>query len=225
MPKRLAVLHTSFVFIQVETMINDLFREIIPEVEVIHFVDSEVLAAVRRAGQVTSASIRRMTYLAQAAAEADVDLILSSCSSLGPAIDVARHFVDVPIIKIDDAMARAAAEKASRIGVLATVPTTLGPTSDLIQEKAGEMGKEVLVTPRLCEGAFEALMGGERERHDQMVLDGALELAPRVQILALAQASMTRLAPWLSEKTGLEVLTSPRMGIEHVKQMLSRISE
>ena len=221
MPERVGMLRTSFVFIQVETMVNDLFGEILPGVEILHFVDSQVLAAVQESGHVTTEATRRMTYLAQAAEAAGVDAIFSACSSPGPAIDVAALFVDCPVVKIDQAMARAAAQKAERIGVLATVPTTLGPTADLIRRQATKLSRSVEVTPHLCEGAFQALMGGKKERHDQMVVEGALTLAPKVQIIALAQASMTRLAPRLAQETGLEVLSSPRMGIEHLGRVLA----
>lgn len=220
MAKRLAVLHTSLVFISVETMISDLFKELLPGVQIVHFVDSDLLATVMEAGQVTPASVRRMCYLAQAAEASGSDLMLSACSSLGPSIDVARQLVDVPIVKIDDAMALAAAKTASRIGVLATVPTTLEPTAALIREKAKELGKAPEVRPHLCVGAFEALMSGQRLRHDAMVLEGARALAPDVELIALAQASMTRLAPDLERATGLDVLSSPRLGIEQVRRLL-----
>ncbi|MGQ9553535.1 MAG: aspartate/glutamate racemase family protein [Anaerolineae bacterium] len=222
MAKKLAVLHTSFVFINVETMMNDLFKEILKDTEVIHFVDSSLLAQVMAAGKVTDESVRRMTWLAKAAEESGADLILSACSSLGPAVDVARHLVKTPIIKIDDAMAQAAAEKANKVGVLATVPTTLAPTAELIREKAEGLGKPIEVSPKLCEGAFERLMAGQRESHDEMVLAGARELAPRVELIALAQASMTRLAPKLSQETGLPVLSSPRLGIEYITHLLEQ---
>ncbi|MGI8866719.1 MAG: aspartate/glutamate racemase family protein, partial [Rubrobacteraceae bacterium] len=57
-------------------------------------------------------------------------------------------------------------------------------------------------------------------RHDEMVVESAKKLAPSVEILVLAQASMTRLAPRLKEETSLEVLSSPRLGVEYVKQVL-----
>src|SRR5690606_24797688 len=138
--RKLAVLHTSFVFIKVETMMNDLFAELLPSVEVMHFVDSQVLAAVMQAGRVTDAAVRRLCHLAQAADESGADLILSACSSVGPAMDVARRLVDTPIVKIDDAMAERVVEMAARIGVLATVATTLEPTVGLIREKAAAFG-------------------------------------------------------------------------------------
>jgi hypothetical protein len=57
-----------------------------------------------------------------------------------------------------------------------------------------------------------------------MVLDGALQLAPQVDLIVLAQASMSRLASMLSEKTGKEVLSSPRLAAEYVKSQLEQLS-
>jgi hypothetical protein len=56
-----------------------------------------------------------------------------------------------------------------------------------------------------------------------MVLESAQRVATNVDVIALAQASMTRLAPMLSEATGLEVLTSPRLGVESIKQYLAQL--
>ena len=68
----------------------------LPDVKNVDFVDGDLLAAVRRAGGVTPHTIRRMCHLAQAAQAANVDVIFSACSSLGPALDVARQLVDMP---------------------------------------------------------------------------------------------------------------------------------
>lgn len=224
MTKRMAVLHTSFVFTNVEPVFKNLFKELIPDVEVIDFVDSHILADVRKAGEVQNSHVRRMCHMAQAAEDAGVDLIFSACSSLGPSMDVARKLVSVPIIKIDDAMTRRAVELGSVIGVMATVPTTLQPTVDLIKQWAEADCKPVEVKQYLCEGAFDILMSGDRDRHDQMVLEGALQLAPQVDLIVLAQASMSRLAPMLAEKTGKEVLSSPRLAAEYVKSQLDQLS-
>lgn len=224
MKKRMAMLHTSFVFTSVEPVFKDLFQELIPDVEVIDFVDSHILADVRRVGKVQPSHIQRMCHMAQAAEAAGADLIFSACSSLGPSMDIARPLVNVPIVKIDDAMTQRAVELGSTIGVMATVPTTLQPTVDLIQHWAEVACKPVEVKQHLCEGAFDILMSGERERHDQMVLEGALQLAPLVDLIVLAQASMSRLAPMLSERTGKKVLSSPRLAAEDVKSQLEKLT-
>lgn len=223
MGKKVAILHTSFVFVNVEPMVNDLFGEILPDTELVHFVDSDVLATVMREGEISEASTKRMVHMAQAAENAGADIVFSACSSLGPTMDAAQEAVDIPVVRIDDGMAYVAAETANLIGVLATVPTTLEPTANIIEQKAVELDKDITIIRKLSEGAFETLMNGGRESHDQMVSESARELADQVEIIVLAQASMARLAPRLSEETGLEVLISPRLGVEYVKQALSTV--
>lgn len=212
MPK-VAVLHTSFVFVNVEPVITELITELVPDVELLHFVDSDVLATVVREQEISAASEARMVHMAQAAEAAGADVIFSACSSLGPTLDAAQRAVGVPVVKIDEAMAVEAATY-DRIGVLATVPTTLGPTSDLIAARAKDVGRTPEVVQRLCPGAFDVLMGGDREAHDAMVAEQASGLATEVDVLVLAQASMQRLAGPLQEQTGLRVLSSPRIGVE-----------
>ncbi|MEU1577588.1 aspartate/glutamate racemase family protein [Streptomyces collinus] len=216
----IAVLHTSLLFVNPDSVINTYLAELAPDAKVLHFVDSDVLAAVVRDGEVSPASTRRMVHLAQAAEAAGADVIFSACSSVGPAIDVARRLVSVPIVKIDDAMTASAVETAGAIGVLATVPTTLPPTRALVEEKARAAGRDITVQERLCEGAFSVLMSGDRDRHDGMVLDGARALAKEIDVIVLAQASMARLAPAIAEAVGKPVLSSPRSGTENAVRVL-----
>jgi Asp/Glu/hydantoin racemase len=216
----LALVHTSMVFLTVETMMSDLLDEILPDVRLINLVDDSLLPDVMEAGEVTQPVKERMKLLFEAGEAAGADAIFSVCSSLGPGTDFAKPFVSIPVVKIDDAMALRAAESGTRIGVMATVPTTLGPTCDLIQQKADSLDKKIEVTPCLVQGAFEKLMGGSKDEHDRMVCAAAKDLSASVDIIAFAQASMTRLAPRISGDTGLDVFTSPRLGIEYVKTVL-----
>ncbi|WP_060886536.1 aspartate/glutamate racemase family protein [Streptomyces caniscabiei] len=217
----IAVLHTSLLFVNPDSVINEYLAELAPDARVLHFVDSDVLAAVVRDGEVSPASTQRMVHLAQAAEAAGADVVFSACSSVGPAIDVARRLVSVPIVKIDDSMTASAVETADAVGVLATVPTTLPPTRSLVEEKARAAGRDITVQERLCEGAFSVLMSGDRDRHDAMVLDGARALATEVDVIVLAQASMARLAPSIVEAVGKPVLSSPRSGAENAVRVLN----
>jgi len=218
MTRKIAVLHTSFVFVSVEPIINELLAELVPDAEIVHFVDSDVLATVQRENGISEASTQRMVHLAKAAETAGAELIFSACSSLGQALDVAAQSVRTPIVKIDDAMTRLAVERADHIGILATVPTTLGPTADLIAGHARAIGRDVTVTTRLATGAFETLVRGDRETHDAMVLEQAMALAADVDLIVLAQASMSRLAERLERATGVPVMSSPRTGVEQLAE-------
>ena len=225
MSQTLACIHTSMVFINVETMMNDIFKEIMPNVRRINIVDDSLLADVMAAGKITEPVTKRMCAYVQAAQESGADAILSLCSSLGPTIDIARPLVNIPVIKIDDPMAEEAARSAKRIGVMATVLTTLGPTVDLIRSKATAMNKELQIEPALVEGAFQILMSGDRDRHDRMVAESAQKLATKVDLIVLAQASMTRLVPSLAQKTGLRILSSPRLAIEYTAKVLDSLQK
>ena len=67
-------------------------------------------------------------------------------------------------------------------------------------------------------------MGGDKEKHDTMVAGAARALAPSVDLILFAQASMTRLAPRVEQETGRPVLTSPRLAIEYTKRVLEGIA-
>jgi Asp/Glu/hydantoin racemase len=185
-------------------------------------VDDSLLADVMALGYISVTVQDRINHYVQAAERSGAQAVLSLCSSVGPAIDQARKLVKIPVIKIDDPMTEKAVHDAERIGVVATVGTTLEPTLALLNEKSAAQNKPVEIKPRLVKGAFEILMSGDRAKHDEMVSAAACELAKEVDLIVLAQASMTRLNPRISEETGLPVLSSPRLAIEYTKTILGK---
>lgn len=221
MAQTLALIHTSKLFFSTDTSLMALFGEIMPDVRLINVLDDSLLADTMAAGEMTPAVTRRLCGYVCAAEDAGADAVLSLCSSVGSAIDVAREMVGIPVLKIDDAHTEKAVEQAERIGVLATVSTTLHPTVDLIRRKAAGRGREVVILEGLADSALEALMNGDKERHDRMLIAKAKELAPKVDILLFAQASMTRLEDEVAAETGLPVLSSPRPAIEYAHAVLN----
>ena len=107
-----------------------------------------------------------------------------------------------------------------RVGVIATLPTTLGPTVRLVQRKADEIGKKVAVVEGLAKGAFEALMSGKAEEHDALILQTAKDIASQVDVIVLAQGSMAKMQEKLAQATGKPVLSSPRLGVQEVRDIL-----
>ncbi|MCX6027103.1 MAG: aspartate/glutamate racemase family protein [Chloroflexi bacterium] len=223
MAQTLVLVHTSKVFLTVETMMQAMFAEIMPEVRLINIMDDSLLPDVMAEGRISTDVTRRMSAYVVAAEATGADAVLSLCSSLGPAIDVARRLVSIPVIKIDDAHTEKAAREADRIGVMATVATTLPPTVALIREKAAGLNKNVEIRESLSTAAFQALMHDEKDKHDAMVEEAARALAPQVDLILFAQASMTRLAPQIEQATGRPVLTSPRLAIEYTKRVLDEL--
>jgi Asp/Glu/hydantoin racemase len=220
MPQTLALIHTSVVFLVRETLMQGLFDEIMPHVRLINIMDDSLLPTVMAEQQVSPALTQRICSYVVGAEAAGADAVLSLCSSVGPAIDVARRVVRIPVIKIDDAHTEKAVREATKIGVVATAATTLRPTVALIHEKAAALKKQVRIEEMLAKSAFEALMSGDMQKHDQTLLAACRRLAHRVDLILFAQASMTRLAPMVEQEIRLPVLTSPRLAIEQVKRVL-----
>ncbi|HLP71152.1 MAG TPA: aspartate/glutamate racemase family protein [Rhizobium sp.] len=191
--------------------------------EPFNILDESLLRSTIREGSLSKATMRRLAQYVWSAVDGGADAVLVTCSSLGPAVDAARPLCPVPLFRIDTGMALDAVSKASQIGVLATLPTTLGPTGDVIRRAAADTGRAgCRVTEELCEGAFQRLSAGDRAGHDAMVVDGFRRLAPKVDLIVLAQASMANaLAPLGPEPDGVPVLTSPELGMRHVREQLS----
>jgi Asp/Glu/hydantoin racemase len=106
--------------------------------------------------------------------------------------------------------------------VVATVGTTIDPTSKLIERKAAEAGKSVVIRSYLAEGAFDALMNGNPSEHDRLLLECIVRAASENEVVALAQGSMARLVPMLAGRISVPVLASPRLGVEALRDALSR---
>ncbi len=200
--------------------IQQLFTELLPDVRLINIADDSLIQDVIAAGDVPPTVVRRLVSYYQAAEQAGAEVILNTCSSVGEVATLGQQFVDVPIVQIDHAMAEAAIAQAQVMGVLATLPTTLGPTVRLLRRKATEAGHQVGIYEGLAEGAFQALLAGEAEEHDRRIMAAAEGLADRVELFVLAQASMGRLQESLMAATGKPVLASPRLGVLAVAQYL-----
>ena len=215
--KKVYIIQTSLVS-QVE--LNALFAELVPEAKVHNLVDDSLLYDVMQHGGITPKVIARMCAYVQAAANNGADLIFNQCSSVGEAADIAAKLVTVPVLKVDSPMAERAVELGTRIGVVATVQSTMQPSCKLIRSKAAEAGKRVEIVDYLVDGALAVLLKeNNRAKHNAMVLDSVKRAEAECDVIVLAQGSMTVLLPELAD-IRKPVLTSPRLGVERARKML-----
>jgi hypothetical protein len=118
-------------------------------------------------------------------------------------------------------MAQRAVNTGTRVGVVATLPSTLEPTVALIKGCPRRDGKPVEVISQVVAGAFEAVMAGDGVRHDSLVAQALREMSPRVDVIVLAQASMARTADGLKpEEKPVPILSSPRLAVENLSRIV-----
>ncbi len=216
--KTLGLVHTSATLVPV---FQALCKTTLPDVETFNIADDSLIKDVIRRGELTPTTARRVVQHVASAEEAGADYILVTCSSIGRAVETAAGLVKVPVLRVDQPMADQAVQMARSIGVVATLPTTMEPTADLIRRRAQKATREVEVVSLLCEGAFEALMSGDAARHDTMVADGLKKLATKVEVIVLAQASMARVVEALPDSDRrIPILASPPLALKYLAGVL-----
>ena len=91
-------------------------------------------------------------------------------------------------MNIEEPVAEMAVANGTRIGILATLPTSPAAIGRVIMEKAAEAGKEIELVNEVVDGAFDVLCSGDREKHDRMVCEALYQLAEKVDVIAFAQS-------------------------------------
>ena len=218
MPRQLALIHTVTALVPV---FAELTQRLLPGWETFNLVDESLLRNTIRAGVLEPVTSRRLAGHVWSAVDAGAEAVMVTCSSLGPAVDATVPLCPVRLFRVDEAMADAALATGRRIGVLATLTTTLEPTRDLIARRARQQHKDIALSHAVCAGAFEHLQKGERDRHDEAIVAELGRMAPSVDVVVLAQASMARVVDALPPGTvGVPVLSSPRLAVERLSREL-----
>lgn len=212
------IVYTSTTPELIECVNEEIKKNLGDNVEILNYQDPSILAEVREHGYVTAGAAARLVSLYMKAVSDGADAILNCCSSVGEVADAAQEigrFTGIPIVRIDGEMCREAVRLGSRIGVLATLPTTLEPTKKTILRAAREMNRRVT----LVDGLIDAF-GADQEQFKAMLLEKAGEINDQVDVILLCQGSMAYAEEIIHETYGKPVLSSPRFGAAALKAAL-----
>ena len=173
-----------------------------------HHVRADLLEAAEHAGQLT-ADIAEATASALLALAEHADVVVLTCSTLGPVVESIRS-PRAPILRTDAALAATALKHSGNVVVLCAVQTTIEPTSRLFHT----------ADVRWVPGAWDLFKTGDldgylatiAEAADQAYSDGA-------SAVVLAQASMGGAAAHVT--AGPPPLTSASAGLAAALQAIS----
>jgi Asp/Glu/hydantoin racemase len=221
MARQIAFIHTSPAMVPVfKTLAQELLPPA-PGTNVFNMVDESLLCDIIGHGCCPPATAKRLVGHVLSAEGAGASHILVTCSSMGRAVEASRALCGATVLRVDEPMADQAVSIGKRIGVIATLPSTLEPTVALIKNRAAAAGRDVELTSQIVEGAFEAVMSGDGATHDTLVGDALKQLASKVDVIVLAQASMARVVDALpAEAKPVPILSSPRSAVEHLAGLL-----
>ena len=194
----------------------------IPDIEVVHVCDDTIQRDNIRAGVgvIPKRNYFKFAQYAHNLQEAGADMILLACSTFNYAAELARPMIDIPIMQIDRPMMELAVCQGRRVGLLATLSTTVPSSERLLRIVAAEQKKEVEVTTVLREEAFRAIQKGDSETHNAILLEEIEKLSGKVDSIVMAQLSMSALAPHLTG-TRVPVYDSGTTGFGRIRQMMA----
>ena len=200
--KTLGIIHASHITIEA---MRPYIQEYIPEVSIMHLCDDTIqrdnIAA--GAGVIPKRNYYKFAQYAHNLEEAGVDMILLVCSTFNFAAELGRPMIDTPIAQIDRPMMEKAVQTGKKIGLLATLDTTVHSYERLLQIAEKEAGKEI-------------------EAHNAILVDAINKLSEEVDCIVMAQLSMSALAPFLGE-TKVPVYNSGSTGFLRVREMLENM--
>jgi len=219
--KKLGIIHAALITTRA---VQKYIDEIIPEVEVVHWLDDTIQNTnfACEPGTIPKKNYAKFVQAALSQQEYGVDLILLACSTFNRAAEHARPMIETPLLQIDRPMMDLAVQDGKRIGLLATVPTTVPASERLLRLAAAEAGKTIEVELRLCSEAFQVLKAGNPDKHNEMLLEEIDRLSGEVDAIVMAQVSMTALEPRLGQ-TRVPVYNSGRTAFNRIRQILESI--
>ncbi len=195
--KQITILQTSFA--KREDTVAYL-EEKLPGARITYITESHMLDDVRAAGEPTPAVIERALLYTMAAAKAGADLIVFSCSTMGDVAEYCRKFSSIPIVRIDEPMAREAVALGDRIALISTLQTTQAPSRRLIERLGREAGRTMVIKSIVQQEAWEALAAGNAARHNELLNESIRALDREgYDAIVMAQVSMRALLPELQE--------------------------
>ena len=216
--RTIGLIHASSLTIPIA---KPFIQEIIPEVQVMHLCDDTIQRDNIAAGVGVIPKINYFKFATYAhfLEEAKVDLIVLMCSTFNRAVEFAKPMINVPMLQIDRPMMELAVKTGKKIGLLATLPTTVPSSERLLKLVAEEMGKEIEIKTILSSEAFKELERGNIEKHNEILLDEVDKLSKEVDCICMAQISMSVLESRLNN-VRVPVYNSGRTGFLRVREIL-----
>ena len=192
----------------VEEELNKCFGE--DKLTFLTLSDPSIIADAVKNGSPSREAAGRLIGMYAQAMQSGADAILNICSSVGDiagAAQSALKLAGVPLVRIDEKMAEEAVKGYTRIGIIATLSSTLEPTRRLLIACAEKAGKEIELTGVLADNAFGA--GAEP------LIEAAKRLE-KAECIVLAQGSMADSRDAVEKASGKPTFASPYWGAKGV---------
>ena len=162
--------------------------------DVAHLLDGS-LYLDRSQGTADDAELAsRIDRLVKYSASTGAEGIIVTGSFFGDAAKAAREGMNIPVATSFEGIIERALALEQPVHVLATAPDSATFLSAELEREAATSGQALTLSRSAVGGAMDALVGGDPERHDELVLEAVNAVDAGTAIL-FAQFSMERILP------------------------------
>ncbi len=132
----IAILHTVQQSIGI---LNKKIKDKYQDVNIINILDDSILPALASKEASAEEIYLKLQQYCEFAIKAHAQYILIACATICPFADYVKNKLDIPIIRIDEAMADFIAKEKHNIHIIGTINSSLKALPDLIKQKAGNV--------------------------------------------------------------------------------------
>ena len=219
---RIGIIHATLNAVE---PISAAFRELVPDVEIVNFINEELLAHANKHSGVDYWGIKHFVDTAKLALDSELDGIMIACTLYCPYVQLISQMTDLPVVAVDAPMISKAVSCGKKIGILATTAASGPSAAEKLMTEAVAKGITVEYEIGISVDAMKALKHGDAEMHDNLLLNEADALAAKgCEIMLLSQITMARAQACL-ETQGYTVLSSPIEGAKALIRMVGGKNE
>ena len=195
------------------------FDEEFPEAEVINVLDESLL--VDFDDQLTPDLRRRITNIIGYCQDNKADAIGLACSVYAPVVESAKDLVHVPLVSSYGPVMADAVTAGPRIGLIASVASTMQDSKYYLHLAADEAGVEI--EPQLClaEDLVTVMRAEGQSGLERRLEEEVLKIASKVDVVLLTQFSFAAALAHLEKVSPIPVLSAPHSSARTLKKLLS----
>ncbi|WP_316863248.1 aspartate/glutamate racemase family protein [uncultured Cohaesibacter sp.] len=189
-----------------------------PDAEVVNLLDDGLsIDRAREGDELSESLLNRFVEFGRYGRSTGADGILATCSAFGPAIDQLEKILDIPVLRPNEAMFRAAIASGNRIGMLATfkpaVGTMVAEFEDYAQASSAKL--ETYVVPE----AIDLIKAGNVEAHNHLVVEAAPLFADKDAIM-LAHFSTSCALEAVKARVSCPVFAAPDAAVLRMRELV-----
>lgn len=214
---RIALVHAVTVAVE---PIREAFERLWPDAETVNLLDDSLSPDRARDGELTARMCERIAALGDYAVRSGANGVLYTCSAFGPAIEAVAQRQQVPVLKPNEAMFRAALARGRKLGMLATFGPSVASMETEFEDEKQRCGVAATLRTVLVEDAMTALKAGDTDSHNRLLAEQA-ETLQDCDAVMLAHFSTSRARDAVAAAVACPVITSPDAAVQTMRDLVA----